>query len=82
MPAAPPPKERTAASSEPTFSFAPLEEIQVQELKASRFLLEATRSLPYRDAQGNVSLHLLRSSAAAVSEVLFSLRPRHRVQSS
>ena len=49
-----------------TFSFAPLSSIDITALKASRFLIEATRSLPYRDAKGLVSLHLLRKSAADV----------------
>lgn len=49
-----------------TFSFAPLASIDIASLKASRFLLEATRALPYRDAKGLVNLHLLRKSAADV----------------
>ena len=40
--------------------------INVGALKASRFLMEASRSLPYRDEQGHVSLSLLRHSAAQV----------------
>lgn len=40
--------------------------ISVEALKASRFLIEASRSLPYRDEQGHVSLSLLRHSAAQV----------------
>lgn len=50
----------------PQFSFAPLASIDITSLKASRFLLEASRELPYRDAKGVVSLHLLRKSAADV----------------
>ena len=55
-----------AKDSAATFSFAPLALIDLASLKASRFLLEATRALPYRDAKGLVNLHLLRKSAADV----------------
>jgi predicted DNA-binding WGR domain protein len=48
------------------FSNQPLATIDVPELKASRFLLEENRELPYRDAVGLVNVHLCRQSAEQV----------------
>ena len=45
-----------------SYSNAPLCTIDVSSLKASRFLLEATRQLPFRDAEGNVNFELCERS--------------------
>jgi hypothetical protein len=49
----------------PSYSAAPLETIDVSQLKPTRFLLPPA-ALPYRDEGGRVSLHLLRDSVAKV----------------
>ena len=67
-PAPKPAEAKPPASKEPAFTFAPLESINVTALKASRFLIEGTRSLPYRDEKGTVSLHLLRRSSQQVQD--------------
>ena len=49
----------------PSYTAAPLETIDVSQLKPTRFLLPPA-ALPYRDEGGRVSLHLLRDSVAKV----------------
>ena len=47
------------------YTAAPLETIEISQLKPTRFLLPPA-VLPYRDEEGRVSLHLLRDSVARV----------------
>ena len=68
------PRERAAARREgateiascimaaPTYGNAPLETIDVPNLKSSRFFLADARKLPYRDEQGRVVLCLVQRS--------------------
>ena len=58
--AAPPPVKAALQ-----YTAAPLETIEVSQLKPTRFLLPPA-ALPYRDEEGRVSLHLLRDSVAKV----------------